>query len=218
MFDEEIVAAINRLIEQWNVAERRIKAAEQESDGRVVYVAVSELRYAGRKFVDACQLLASASRNAEERKRALRYLSDATEDCVKAKHDAIDAAVDYVISWFKHVEDRLGLPTLVKYFPEYIDTLSMLYPIQRRIAESRANRTDGRDDIYNDIEKDYYQKILKLYEKMRQSHDRIRAEVEKEEAEFEKKQNREKRLYTIAIGSFLAALAGVALAGLTLLR
>ena len=53
MFDQKLDTAINEFIRQWNVAERGIKKAEQVRAGEVVATAIFELRYAGRKTVDA---------------------------------------------------------------------------------------------------------------------------------------------------------------------
>ena len=46
MFDRDIDAAISQLVEQWNIAERRIKKAEFTTGNQVVFSAVQELRYA----------------------------------------------------------------------------------------------------------------------------------------------------------------------------
>ena len=54
--DEELVRLLQRTFEQWNIAERRIKKAEQVRGNEVVTSAIFELRYAGRKIVDALTL------------------------------------------------------------------------------------------------------------------------------------------------------------------
>jgi len=93
VFDREIDGAISQLIEQWDIAERRIKKAEFVTANQVVSSAIFDLRYAGRKLIDAHKLLSTDKwkDDPEEKSRILAFLADATEDCVKSKHDAIDA-------------------------------------------------------------------------------------------------------------------------------
>jgi hypothetical protein len=52
MLNDELDNALRELITQWNVAERRIKKAEQVRANEVVASAIFELRYAGRKIID----------------------------------------------------------------------------------------------------------------------------------------------------------------------
>ncbi len=56
MFDKDLNATMTALIEQWNIAERPIKKAEYVQGDEVVGPAIFELRYAGRKMVDAFKL------------------------------------------------------------------------------------------------------------------------------------------------------------------
>jgi hypothetical protein len=173
----------------------------------VVYAAISELRYAGRKFVDACQLLSRQPVAADARRRALAFLSDATEDCVKAKHDAIDASVHHVVFWFNEVEKRLSLSRVVEFFPEYLDVTAKIYTVQERISISRGNRNADRDEIYDEIEREFYGTVLSLYGKMRRTHARVEAEIASEQAETLRKHRRQR---TQDIATVISAVVGVA--------
>ena len=180
MFDPEINEAIRQLITQWNKAERRIKKAEQVRANQVVGAAVAELRYAGRKFIDASELLLDAPTDPSTKAKALEYLADATEDCVKAKHDAIDSMLDFITAWFDRTENKLGLSAVVRFFPNYIEITAQISTIQDKIAESRFDRNKLRDGIYNEIEDEHYGTILALYNTIRQSEPRVQAEVDAE--------------------------------------
>lgn len=179
MLDETLKAQLKLLLEQWNVAERRIKKAEAVQGNIVVTSAIFELRYAGRKLVDAMCLACENNLSTDENayKQCHAFLADAIEDCVKAKHDAIDGMVDFIVEWFATIEKNLGLEALQNLFPEYLDTTAEIFDIQEKIAESREKRIQGRDGIYDEIEAKHYDKLLALYNKMRLSKARVEATV-----------------------------------------
>ena len=86
----------------------------------------------------------------------------------------------FVSTWFERTERRLGLAEIQKYFPRYIDITGNIDKVQNLIAESRGNRTERRDLIYDDIEKSGYDEILSLYENMKTSEPRVQAQVKVE--------------------------------------
>jgi hypothetical protein len=207
MLDSELDDAIAEFIKQWNIAEKRIKKAEQVRANEVVSSAIFELRYAGRKIVDALDLVLKKDLNhdKEARKKIHSYIADATEDCVKAKHDAIDSMMDFVVIWFNDVENSLSLTKVQQFFPDYLQTTSLIADIQTKIAESRQDRTNSRDTIYDAIDGDGYEKILKLFDTMRLSKDRVNAEIRKERTE-------KIWLWIITIASLLFGVVGVLVA------
>jgi hypothetical protein len=219
MFDAEVDAAIQKLIAQWNIAERRIKKAEQVRANEVVAAAIFELRYAGRKYIDASHLLIEAPSHPATKNQVLEYLADATEDCVKAKHDAIDAMLDFITSWLDRTETKLGLSAVVRFFPNYIEITAKISTIQDKIEASRADRTKLRDSIYDEIENADYDSILHLYTTMRQSEERIQAEVDAEAVEKEQFRRRQEQIHyegrvNILIGAagLIMAIVGIVLA------
>lgn len=182
ILDEELDRLLQQTIDQWNIAERRIKKAEQVCANEVVISAIFELRYAGRKIADALALaLQSANIDDDEdaKNHIRRYLADALEDCVKAKHDAIDAMIDFVTIWFSEVEEEIGLDELIKYFPNHVILTGKISAIQNKIAESRGERHLGRDGVYDSIEKTEYGEILELYQSMKTSRNRIEISARK---------------------------------------
>jgi hypothetical protein len=175
MLNPELDKLLQDLISQWNIAERRIKKAEQVHGNEVVVPAIFELRYAGRKLIDVLEIVLKKDvrDDTEAHEQARRYLADGIEDCVKAKHDAIDAMVDFVTNWFNEIEQKLGLHPLTELFPEYLDVTSRIADVQDKIAQSRERRGEPRDGVYDSIENDDYQPILQLFNKMRLSRARV---------------------------------------------
>jgi len=205
MLDEKLDAAFKELIEQWNIAERRIKAAEQVRANEVVASAIFELRYAGRKVTDALTLILKQDwHNPETYEKIHAYIADATEDCVKAKHDAIDAIIDFVTTWFYRIELSLGLAAVQQFFPTYIAIRTIIADIQDRISESRGDRTISRDAIYNEIEEKYLPDILALYRQMQFSNPAVSAAARKD--------RRERRFLVCTAGiAILLAIVGIAI-------
>jgi hypothetical protein len=225
MYDPDVDEAIRQLIAQWNIAERRIKKAEQVRANQVVGAAIAELRYAGRKLVDASQLLLDAPADPSTKGRALEYLADATEDCVKAKHDAIDSMLDFITAWLARTEEKLGLTAVVRFFPNYIEVTATISTIQDKIADSRADRNKLRDSIYNEIEQENYDAILGLYHTMRQSEARVQGEVEAEAQAKERFERRVAQIHyegrlnlAIGVGGFVLGIVGIVFAIVTLFK
>ena len=180
--DDEVDKAFQSMIREWNIAERRIKKAEHVRAGEIVASAIFELRYAGRKVVDALHILGESDwkADAEKRSTVLAYLADATEDCVKSKHDAIDSMLDFVTRWFHETEKSLNLGKIIIFFPDYVEIVSKISEIQDKIADSRQNRIASRDGIYDDIENNYLDDIMSLFTKMKISHERVTQEILRE--------------------------------------
>jgi hypothetical protein len=203
--DPELDAKLAQLKQQWDIAERRIKKAENVCGQRVVTSAIFELRYAGRKLIEALHLATTEGWQSDpaNRQKIGSYLDDASEDCVKAKHDAIDAMMDFVTVWFNAQENSLGLLKIQHFFPDFLQTRILIKKVQDRIEESRGDRTKLRDALYDDIEQEGYDEVLALYDRMRLSKDIIEASV-----------SRERRgkiaLWAVSIISLIIGMAGLA--------
>jgi len=76
--------------DEWNRAETDIKTAETVVNN-IVIPSVKELRYAGRRIIDAIMEM-TANPSAYDPARVRALLDDAHFDCHRARHDAIDAA------------------------------------------------------------------------------------------------------------------------------
>jgi len=140
----EISKALASLEVHWNLAEKAIKQAEQ-INAEIVNPAIYELRYAGRRLVEAMPKLDSDPDSAK------KLIEDAIFDCCRARHDAIDAATSKISADFRISIKKIGPKNLLQYFPKFTEIFAILQDTRRKIVESRGNR-DNRDEIYKTIQ------------------------------------------------------------------
>jgi hypothetical protein len=211
--DPEFRRLLTELIAQWNIAERRIKRAEQVRENEIVSTAIYELRYAGRKIMDAIHLATTEDwrNNGEIRGRIRSYLDDATEDCVKAKHDAIDSMIDFVTTWLYTQERKLGFGTLQRFYPNYLTITATLANIQDLVEESRGNRTNRRDSLYDEIENSGYTDVIQFYFQVRQSLAQVETQLENEARREARIRMRERVVLGVGIVEILVGVALIAL-------
>jgi hypothetical protein len=204
MLNEKLDARLRELITQWNIAERRIKQAENARAQEIVSSAIFELRYAGRKVVDAIVLALDPNWENDEAaaEQIHAYLDDAIEDCVKAKHDAIDAVMSFVVRWFWEQEQLIGLRNVQNFYPEYLRLTATIADIQEKIEQSRGDRTRLRESIYNGIEEGPYDEILGLYKQMRSSRERVDRVVRREKW-------KDRILWFFGVAGFLALIVSI---------
>jgi len=87
----DFATTLTQIRREWDKAEHSLKIAEQVGN-QVIFPAIKELRYAGRRIVDA--LAECASGGDANKVRAL--LDDALFDCYRARHDAVDASISTI--------------------------------------------------------------------------------------------------------------------------
>ena len=133
------------IAKEWNKAEAAIKRSEQIA-GDVAIPAISELRYAGRRMIDA--LDASHHDGNEDRIKAL--FEDARFCCYRAQHDAIDAAMAKIGIDLDNLTDKLGFDAVLHAYPEFREFYTDFSVARKKIAQSRGNRND-RNGIYEAI-------------------------------------------------------------------
>lgn len=130
---------------EWNKAEAAIKRSEQVAL-EVAFPSIIELRYAGRRIVDA---LDAAHRGAgEDKVRA--FLEDARFCCHRSQHDAIDAAMSKIGIDLDDLTSRLGFDAVIAAYPEFRDFYADFTVAREKIVASRENRED-RIGIYDAI-------------------------------------------------------------------
>lgn len=154
---KEHVDLISDIRGQWDLAESDIKQAEQVCDS-VVTPAIKELRYAGRRIVDA---LHSKYANEDEQK-IINYLNDAKFDCLRARHDAIDAATSMMAIKLDLVGSKLGHDVALRCYPEFPGLFSDICLVREKISESRKYRND-REKIYASIEATDFPNLVKKF-------------------------------------------------------
>ena len=154
----------------WDKAEHAIKLAEQVN-GQVVNPAIYELRYAGRRLIEAYHLEASGDLT-----KCADLLRDAQMDCMRARHDAIDAATSKVTVHLELAVQNLGAGRVLSCFPNWADTYQHLSAVREKIAVSRGARND-RAAIYEAIESADLPKIIKLYNEFKAQEPRLMSEA-----------------------------------------
>lgn len=155
---DQIDAAFLAVRQEWNKAEKAIKQAEQVH-GEIVNPAIYELRYGGRRIVEAYDLVAE---NSLEKARI--RLNDAHFDCCRARHDAIDAATSKISAQLDNAQQRIGVDILLTHFGDFPDLVHLLGEVRDKIAISREDR-DNRDAIYASIQDDHLDDIVAIYNK-----------------------------------------------------
>lgn len=156
---QEIHAAFAHLRAEWNVAKRAIKIAEQV-EGEIVSPAIHELRYAGRRIVEAFDVLDN------DPSTALRHLQDAHFDCCRARHDAIDAATSKMVATLDNAREFLGIDVVMTHFSSFPNLVRRLGEVRDRIAVSRENRED-RNAIDESIQADDLVALVGIYDDFR---------------------------------------------------
>lgn len=131
--------------QEWNKAESAIKRSEQIAKS-VSIPAVTELRYAGRRLIDALD----ASHHGGKEAKILALLEDARFCCHRAQHDAIDAAMAKIGIDLDDLTSRLGFEAVIHAYPEFRHFYADFTTSRAKIVSSRGNR-DDRNGIYEAI-------------------------------------------------------------------
>jgi hypothetical protein len=111
---DEQAALLNSIAEEWNQAEEDVKVAEQICN-EIVVPAIKEMRYAGRRIVDAIAKMHAGER-AEEIEALLR---EARFDCHRARHDAIDAGTSKIAIDLEIMVKKLGPEVILPVCPGF---------------------------------------------------------------------------------------------------
>lgn len=123
--------------------------------------AVNELRYAGRRLIDAW----SAMRRGDTAE-AIAKINDAKFDCHRARHDSIDAISSKIARDVAITINTFSLTVVVNAFPEYTNMMQILFDIQEKIEKSRAKR-DDRELIYQTVESCNIDPLISAHRRLR---------------------------------------------------
>lgn len=156
---DKLYEAFGKVASAWNDAEAAIKLAEQVSED-VINPAIYELRYAGRKMVEAHQIQEKDSGKAAE------LLQDAYMDCCRSRHDAIDALSSKVVSDLDLSVEKLGSEVVLAQFADWGILYEKLNEIRAKIAQSRQDRI-ARNDIYEDIQNGDLNSVIQLHQRFK---------------------------------------------------
>lgn len=154
------LALLNSILDEWNKAEQDIKLAEQICN-LVVTPAIKELRYGGRRIVEALTKIAAGAPDGD----VTALLQDAKFDCHRARHDAIDAGVSKISLDLEVMIDKLGYENILPAYSHLADLVNALSAVKEKIGASRANR-ENREAIYAVIEAADFAELVSMYRKL----------------------------------------------------
>ena len=155
---------LSSLADHWNRIEKRVKQAEQVR-GEVVIPAINELRYAGRKIVDAWLLYAKPISTEEDRKEFEETLAVIKQYLLNADHDISDAICFTLHKQMQYFLRRYGIRTITKHFNDFPSFLAEMRDVNNTISQSRETRVQ-RIDKYNEIAGDYIPKLVAYYDQL----------------------------------------------------
>jgi hypothetical protein len=183
----------------WDDTESLIKEAEQINLAMIV-PAISELRYGGRKLIDYLRSLGG-----DDKKSQRTHLEDFMQCCIRARHDAVDAIVSYIVLYLEELERSISADLISEKFPGYDNLKRDLFASATLIAESRQDR-ERRNEIYSTIKKQYISEIVLQYRNLSSARSAI----------FAVQHKRDNRQHQVswAIAIAMAFLASVLLANL----
>lgn len=202
---EELKASLGKITIEWNKAEELIKLAERVR-AEVVMASVNELRYAGRRMVDAWRVAEQLEAKPELKPEFEGYVQDALFRCHCACHDAIDATVLFVQMAMDEYEKEFGLAALMRHFPEVADLRASLAEADELIVSSRKDR-GKRASEYDKLAVEHLPTIAQIYKKIKSNRAGLVALV----ADTVANDNKQKGRYVGGImwGGIIAAIAAV---------
>lgn len=134
-FSESQLALLKSIQDEWNRAEEDIKTAELVVHS-IVIPSIKELRYAGRRVIDALMVITCNPANPDH-DRIKSLLDDARFDCHRARHDAIDAATAKMAVDLEIMVEKLGHESILPAFPAFPSFYQNLTNVRNRIPKSR---------------------------------------------------------------------------------
>lgn len=204
---KEFADILERVANQWNLAEQRIKTAER-LNGEVVFPAINELRYAGRRLVDAINLTNTDDGSDSTDESVRTFVNEVEQFCLRAEHDAIDASILFVHQRVEQLVENFGILTVTQYFPKYAELRKKIDEVDNFITSSRKDR-EQRPETYRDIAENYLPTIISLYKEMEYSEEAIKSAVEEARKEQEKSDKHYNFMKRLTIVSVILGLAGL---------
>ena len=173
-----------QIAREWDRAEQLIKAAERVR-AQVVIASVNELRYAGRRLVDAMHLAERAKTDPALKEEFDRYVSDALLFAARAQHDAVDAIVLFLQKAVEKYENEFGISLLAEKYPRIFDIRAAISRADGLIIASRQDRMT-RGDEYNKLAEEHCPALLDHYQHLI-ANEAVLLELVKAKGELDKK-------------------------------
>lgn len=199
---EKITAAVA----EWDKAEEYIKLAEQ-IEANVETVAVAELRYAGRRLVDAINEYGNTGEDGDFG----LFIDETRAFCLRAQHDALDSIFLFLRKRLFLIENEFGREIISQYSAQYVELWEQIYEADEYVAASRGDRLK-RPELYDQMADELIPRMIKTYRALKSSEELMVVENNRLaaiEVTQERSQKREKVLYVIAIVSLIVAIGSL---------
>jgi hypothetical protein len=185
-----------QIIYRWNRCEDLLKKAERLR-GEVVMPAVNELRYAGRRIVDALCAINSDKPDEIRFAEAKKYANEAFMFCMRAEHDCVDSIILYAHIMIDQYESQYDAIMLRQVCPSLTSYRQHKRRIDDLVAASREDR-DSRDSKYQEIIDNHLDDMIDIAYDLQGSEDLIKEASRKRLASEE--ENKKMAKYGIRLG------------------
>ena len=211
MIHPSLKEPLAKYVEAWRQAEESIKAAEQ-TENTLNVAPIVELRYAGRRFIEIIDICTNhGCDNYEEKLDEFRsIIFEATQNCIRARNDAIDIIILFITLYFVNAEDKYGVGIIREYFPSYNEIRNLIFQMQDKESESRSKELSGRNQEYDEMQVTHLPRAIELYRGMLLSEEIIEKEIDQANEKLEKKKKAQKIQNYISWGiAAVSAIIGI---------
>lgn len=163
--DEELKSALAELAAHMNRIEKRLKQAEQVRE-EVVIPGINELRYAGRRFVDAWAIAALPNPTEVQKQEVRDHIVIARQYLQNADHDVTDAICFFIHREINQMQKRYGADEMIRVFPEYAAFAHHMKEANEIISGSRETRAQ-RAAAYEQLQSEYVTPLIQTYHNLR---------------------------------------------------
>ena len=200
MDNDAFIQRIASLAQKWNEAEKWVKEGEN-INREVVTASINELRYAGRRIVDAFE-----SYRQKNEKQTEEHIDAVEDNLNKARHDVVDAIFSFCAERANQRRDEVGMSNAQKHFPDYAKLFALIKDMAEKIELSREER-EQRDEIYGELI-DKLPDLKILCNEFEVSVDPIQEIVEKE---LKKEKESKNRAIVLAVISWIITIVVAAI-------
>jgi hypothetical protein len=162
--NSELRRRLSAMAARWNDIEERMKTVELMR-GETVIACVNELRYTGRRIVDALLLIAEEKSEGENFQKISDHLLVAESYLNNADHDLTDAVVLFVGIRAKRVLELHGIEKIKKNIPDCDSFLDDLEKARSIVISSRGKR-ETREARYQELAKIYVPRLIDFESKL----------------------------------------------------
>jgi len=163
--ESDFADALAKLAAHMNKVEGRLKQAEQLRE-EVVIPGINELRYAGRRFIDAWAICALPAPTEKQQQEARDHIVVARQYLQNADHDVTDAVCFFIHREINRMQRAYGANEMIRVFPRYAEFAQQMRTANEIISGSRETRQQ-RTAEYARLEADYIPSLIQTFEQLR---------------------------------------------------